>query len=263
MKAVRIPYRWRITIMIKWRMTSHGQFCAIARAHEILGGRWTILIVRELLCGSRRFNEILRGLPPISRTVLSERLQALSHAGAVTRVEGESGPEYHLTEAGQELSDVIKALAIWGQRRLPRNTAAENLDIEPVLVDMERRVRFERLPAHPVMVRFDLTKAKPRFLLLRKTEAALCVRNIGYPEPVRVVGPLSALAAWWRGDVSFAGAQNLGLGVEGTREYRRAFPDWFERYAFAQILPAPRAPEPRRAPIRPRVHALNARARPA
>jgi DNA-binding HxlR family transcriptional regulator len=243
-------------------MTSHGQFCAIARAHDILGGRWTILIVRELLCGSRRFNDILRGLPPISRTVLSERLQALAHAGAVTRVEGENGPEYHLTEAGRELSEVIKALAIWGQRRLPRDAAKEDLDIEPLLVDMERRVRFDRLPPHPVMVRFELAKSKPRFLLLRRTEAMLCVRNMGYPEPVRVVGPLSALAAWWRGDVSFAGAQNQGLGVEGTREFRRAFPDWFERYAFAQILPAARAPEPRRAAMRQnsRAHVAKARA---
>jgi len=246
-------------------MASYGQFCAIARAHEILGGRWTILIVRELLCGSRRFNDILRGLPRISRTVLSERLQALAHAGAVMRVEGESGPEYHLTEAGRELSEVIKALAIWGQRCLPRDTAKEDLDFEPVLVDMERRVRFDRLPPHPVMVRFDLLKAKTRFLLLRRNEAALCVRNEGYPEPVRVVGPLSALAAWWRGDVSFAGAQNQGLGVEGTREFRRAFPDWFERYAFAQILSAPRVPEPRRAPLHqsPRTNGLKARARPA
>ena len=247
--------------MIKWRMTSYGQFCAIARAHEILGGRWTILIVRELLCGSCRFNDIKRGLPRISRTVLSERLQALIHAGALMRVDGESGPEYRLTEAGQELSEVIKALAVWGQRRLPRDTASEDLDIDPVLVDMERRVRFDRLPPHPVMVRFELAKAKPRFLLLRKTESTLCVRNEGYPEPVRIGGPLAALAAWWRGDVSFAGAQNQGLAIQGTREFRRAFPDWFERYAFAQILPA--SPEPRRAPMHPRTHALKARARSA
>jgi DNA-binding HxlR family transcriptional regulator len=252
-KAVQIPYRPGAAAMIKWRMTSYGQFCAIARAHETLGGRWTILIVRELLCGSCRFNDIKRGLPRISRTVLSERLQALIHAGALARVDDGSGPEYRLTEAGRELSEVIKALAVWGQRRLPRNTASEDLDIDPVLVDMERRVRFERLPPHPVMVRFELTKAKPRFLLLRKTEATLCVRNEGYPEPVRIAGPLSALAAWWRGDVSFAGAQNQGLVIEGTREFRRTFPDWFERYAFAQILPAPRAPEPRPALARHKI----------
>lgn len=258
---VQIPYRYRMRIVIKSRMTSLGQFCAIARAQEILGGRWTILIVRELLCGSSRFNDIRRGLPRISRTMLSERLQSLIHAGAVMRAE--NGTEYVLTEAGRELSEVIKALAVWGQRRLPRDASREDLDIEPVLVDMERRVRFDRLPPHPVMVRFDLAKARPRFLLLRKTEATLCVYNEGYPEPVRVVGPLSALAAWWRGDVSFAGAQNQGLGVEGTREFRRAFPDWFERYAFAQVLSVPRAPEPRRAVVRPnpRAHVAKARAR--
>jgi hypothetical protein len=72
---------------------------------------------------------------------------------------------------------------------------------------------------------------------------------------------LSALAAWWRGDVSFAGAQNQGLAIEGTREFRRAFPDWFERYAFAQILPASRAPEPRRAVVRQNSRAIVAKAR--
>ena len=69
-------------------MTGYGQFCSIARAHEVLGGRWTLLIVRELLCGSRRFNDIRRGIPRVSRTVLSERLHALVLAGAVARTDG-------------------------------------------------------------------------------------------------------------------------------------------------------------------------------
>jgi DNA-binding HxlR family transcriptional regulator len=236
--------------MVRYRMTSYGQFCAIARAHEIVGGRWTMLVARELMCGSRRFNDIKRGLPRISRTVLSERLQSLIHAGAVRRIDGASGPEYVLTESGRELSDVMKAFAVWGQRRLPRHASEEDLDIEPVLVDMERRVRFDRLPPHPVVVRFEMNRAKPRFLLLRKIEAALCVGNAGFPEGLRIGGPLSALVAWWRGDVSFAGAQNQGLTIEGTREYRRAFPDWFDRYAYAHIPSAPPTPTPRREPPR-------------
>ncbi|KGM29988.1 winged helix-turn-helix transcriptional regulator, partial [Inquilinus limosus] len=85
-------------------MAGYGQFCAVARAHEVLGGRWTLLVVRELLCGSRRFNDIRRGIPRISRTMLSERLQALAAIGAVERAEGEHGPEYGLTEAGRELA---------------------------------------------------------------------------------------------------------------------------------------------------------------
>src|SRR3712207_64051 len=73
-------------------MADYGQFCSVARAHEAIGGRWTLLVVRELLCGSRRFNDIRRGIPRISRTMLSERLQELIHIGAVVRVEGEHGP---------------------------------------------------------------------------------------------------------------------------------------------------------------------------
>ena len=92
-------------------MTGYGQFCATARAHEVLGGRWTLLVVRELLGGSRRFNDIRRGIPRISRTMLSERLQDLAFAGVVTRLDGAQGPEYELTEAGKELSGLVGKLA--------------------------------------------------------------------------------------------------------------------------------------------------------
>src|SRR5579862_2867789 len=91
-----------------WTMTGYGQFCAVARAHEALGGRWTLLIVRELLSGARRFNEIRRGIPRISRTMLSERLQALADLGVILREEGASGPEYVVTDAGAELADHIR-----------------------------------------------------------------------------------------------------------------------------------------------------------
>src|SRR4051794_36784477 len=109
-------------------MVGYGQFCAVARTHEALGGRWTLLVVRELLCGSRRFNDIRRGVPRISRTVLSERLQSLVVVGAVTRSEGAHGPEYALTDAGKELVGLVSALGSWGQRWLVRRAADEDLD---------------------------------------------------------------------------------------------------------------------------------------
>ena len=95
-------------------MTSYGQFCSVARAHDVLGGRWTLLVVRELLCGASRFNDIRRGIPRISRTMLSERLQALTFAGAVARTDGEHGPEYALTDAGKELANLVRALGALG-----------------------------------------------------------------------------------------------------------------------------------------------------
>src|SRR3954462_6819616 len=118
-------------------MAGYGQFCSMARAHEVLGGRGTLLIVRENLRGSRRFNDIRRGIPRVSRTVLSERLQALIFAGAIARTDGPHGPEYQLTEAGQELAMVVGAFAAWGQRWLAREPAKEDLDLEPLLVDMQ------------------------------------------------------------------------------------------------------------------------------
>lgn len=223
-------------------MSGYGQFCSVARAHEAIGGRWTLLVVRELLCGSRRFNDIRRGIPRISRTMLAERLQELVHVGAVERVEGERGPEYDLTEAGRDLAGLMSALGSWGQRWLARQAQVEDLDLEPLLVDMQRRVRSDALPEEPMVVRFEVDgQPGPRFMLLRAEETALCTHNPGYPEPLRVRAGLPALIAWWRGDVSFAEAQGMGLAVEGPKELARAFPDWFDRYLFADVRPASQA----------------------
>jgi len=219
-------------------MVGYGQFCSVARAHEVLGGRWTLLVVRELLCGSRRFNDIRRGIPRISRTVLSERLQGLAFVGAVARIDAEHGPEYVLTDAGKELAILVSALGSWGQRWLPRQPVAEDLDLEPLLVDMQRRVRFEALAKDPIVARFEIDGSQPRFMLLKRAEASVCAQNPGFPEPLRFRGPLSALVAWWRGDVGFAQAQRMGLAIDGPRALARAFPGWFDRYQFAHIGPA-------------------------
>jgi DNA-binding HxlR family transcriptional regulator len=217
-------------------MADYGQFCSVARAHEAIGGRWTLLVVRELLCGSRRFNDIRRGIPRISRTMLSERLQDLVHVGAVARIEGERGPEYALTEAGRELMAIVGALGTWGQRWLPRQAETEDLDLEPLLVDMQRRVRPEALPREPIVIRFEVEgRRRPRFMLLKQAEVSLCTRNPGFPEPLCVRFRLPALAAWWRGDVSFAEARRMGLALEGPKALARAFPGWFDRYLFAEV----------------------------
>lgn len=229
-------------------MTGYGQYCSMARAHEALGGRWTLLIVREILSGSRRFNDIRRGIPRVSRTVLSERLQALVHIGALARTDGPHGPEYQLTEAGSELAGLVSTLATWGQRWLAREPAREDIDLEPLLGDMQRRVNFAALPREPLVVRFEIRGHAQRFMLLKKSEASLCRQNPGFPEPVCVRGPLPALVAWWRGDASFVEAQRMGLAIEGPKALTRAFPNWFDLYPFAHIGPA--RPKTGRTPAR-------------
>jgi DNA-binding HxlR family transcriptional regulator len=222
-------------------MEGYGQFCAIARTHEVLGGRWSLLVVRELLCGARRFNDIRRGIPRISRTMLSERLQALSEVGVIERRLGPHGPEYDLTAAGRELGGLVSAMAIWGQRWLPRKPEIEDIDLEPLLVDMQRRVRLSALPTHPVVVRFQVEGAKARFILLKASEISVCSQNPGFPEVVQVKSRLAPLVGWWRGDISLLEAQRIGLRLEGQKADVLAFPSWFDRYAFAHISPAPGA----------------------
>jgi DNA-binding HxlR family transcriptional regulator len=216
-----------------------GQFCSIARSLDVLGERWSLLVVREVLCGSQRFAEIRRGIPRISRTMLSARLKELVDAGVLTRQDDTSGPTYELTQAGRELESIVGALGTWGQRWLPRTLPPEELDADALVWDMRRRVRAEALPPTPVVVRIERSdvrgRAGVRFLLLRRSEVSLCTENPGFPEELCIRGSLRAITAWWRGDVSLAQARALGMTVEGRRDWVRAFPSWFLRYAFAEV----------------------------
>src|SRR4029077_16392855 len=120
-------------------MKSYGQFCSMARALDLLGERWSLLIVRELLCGSRRFGEVQRGIPRISRTMLAARLRELADAGVIERRAGDGGPEYRLTPAGLELAAVVRELGTWGQRWLPRELRPAELDVRALVWDIHRR----------------------------------------------------------------------------------------------------------------------------
>ncbi len=223
-------------------MKSYGQFCSFARALDLLGERWTFLVVRELLSGATRFNDLRRGIPRISRTMLSARLRELTDAGVITRHAGGDGPVYALTEAGHELAGAVRELGTWGQRWLPRTLPREELDRETLLWDVQRRIRKDELPATPIVARFELTDVRGRdgvrFLLLRRSEASLCSENPGFPEELTVRASVRTLTAWWRGDLSLADARSAGMVVTGRREWVRAFPSWFERYLFAGVAPA-------------------------
>jgi DNA-binding HxlR family transcriptional regulator len=228
-------------------MKGYGQFCSIARALDLLGERWTLLVVRELLCGSRRFGDIRRGIPRVSRTMLSARLRELVDAGVIARRHrGHRGhraepPSYELTAAGEELAGVVQGLGAWGQRWLPRELPREDLDADVLLWDMRRRVNLGALPATPVVARIELSdvggRAGARYLLLRKTEVSLCSANPGFPDELRVRARLRTMTAWWRGDISLADARSAGMTIEGRKEWVRAFPTWFARYAFAEVTP--------------------------
>ena len=221
---------------------SLGQFCSIARALDVLGERWSLLIVRELLCGSHRFADIRRGIPRISRTMLSARLRELVDVGVLARTVDGGGPTYELTEAGGELETLVRDLGVWGQRWLPRTLPRDELDADTLLWDVRRRVRADALPKEPVVARIELSDVRGRdgvrFLLLRRSEVSLCAENPGFPDELRIRGSLRTLTGWWRGDLTLEDARSAGMIIEGRREWVRAFPSWFLRYAFADVAPA-------------------------
>jgi DNA-binding HxlR family transcriptional regulator len=177
------------------RVDSYGQWCPVAHAAEILAERWTPLIVRELLAGVDRFNDLERGLPGISRTLLAQRLRQLERAGVVERRLAPNGrtPTYWLTQAGQDLQPVVDALGGWGARWAFPEPRPEELDPGLLLWWMRRRIRTERLPARRIVVQFEFPGARKEYLwlLLAPTEVSVCLDDPRFDPDVLVTADLA------------------------------------------------------------------------
>jgi DNA-binding HxlR family transcriptional regulator len=226
-------------------MKGYGQFCPVAKAAEIVAERWTPLVLRELLCGSRRFSDLHKGVPLMSRTLLAARLEQLEHAGivrSVARPHGR-GREYQLTAAGEELRPLIDCLGEWGQRWARAQVSRGDLDAGLLMWDIHRRVNLEALPPGRVVVRFEFrgvpaTMRCPRYwwLVLEQGQVDLCLKDPGFLVDLVVSADLRALTRVWMGDVRLAETIRAGLvRIEGTRSLVRAFPTWLTLSPFADV----------------------------
>ncbi|MDX1632706.1 MAG: winged helix-turn-helix transcriptional regulator [Thermoanaerobaculia bacterium] len=212
----------------------------MAQASEIVAERWTPLILRELLCGSERFNELKRGLPRISPSMLSRRLDQLEGEGLLERREDEEGPRYHLTPAGEELRPVVEALGRWGKRWLPTELDPEDLDPSLLMWDLQRRVDPGELPEERVVVRFHYPDAEKPFrrwwVLLGPDEVDLCLKPPGYSVDLSVQCDVETMVRIWLGDLDLASAMAEGrLELEGPEDLRRRFSDWLGLSMFAEV----------------------------
>ncbi|HEV7627425.1 MAG TPA: helix-turn-helix domain-containing protein [Streptomyces sp.] len=211
-------------------MAGYGQFCAIARSLEVLGERWTLLIVRELLMGERRFNDIRRGIPRISRTMLSARLKGLEKADVVVRT---GGGEYALTEAGAQLAPVLRELGGWATAWDRRGLLEEHLDPDALVWDIRRRIVPENLPEGPTLVelRFRGRESTPYYLLVRRPQVQLCTDDGGFEVALRIEADLDALTRYWLGEQTWNHLLRTGAAqLTGPSRLRRAFPTWFSGY---------------------------------
>ena len=219
------------------------QFCPVARAMELLDERWTLLLVRELVTGTERFNDLRRGLPRMSPSLLSNRLAQLERAGLVTRSAEGSEVRYRLTEAGSELRPVVEAIGVWGTRWMG---AVGEADLDPHLLlwDMRRNVRHERLPEGRTVVQFDFSDVaggkRLWWLVLTHSDADVCDHDPGFDVTVTVETRLRTLVEVWTGDNTWQAALRSGqVSIVGPPRLRRALPGWFELSAFAAV-PRPR-----------------------
>jgi DNA-binding HxlR family transcriptional regulator len=183
----------------------YGQFCTVARGAEVIGQRWTPLVVRELLCGSTRFNDIHRGIPRMSRSLLTDRLRSLEEVGVVRRRATQSGVEYHLTEAGEELRPIVMALGHWGARWIGSRLKRDQLDAGFLMWDIRRFMRVDECPDdRRVVIHFRLTDAPSgeRFwwLVVCDGEVDLCREDPGDEVTLIVESTLRSLTEVWTGD---------------------------------------------------------------
>jgi DNA-binding HxlR family transcriptional regulator len=229
-------------------MAKYNQYCPVARASEIFADRWTPLIVRELLLGSRHFNEIERGLPGISRSLLVSRLRHLEDSGVVERHAGKTSnvTEYVLTEAGCGLRDVIEHLGAWGVKWAFDEPASAELDPALLLWKIHQRIHRHELPPGRTVVQFDVTGRKCRrlWLVLTPKEVSVCLKPPGFDSDLFVRADLLSLYRVWFGHVEWNSAVRRGeLAVEGPSHLVRALPRWLMWSPMARFVRALHDPQ--------------------
>ena len=227
-------------------MIDYGQFCTVARGAEVLGELWTPLVVRELLCGSRRFNDIRRGVPRMSATLLTQRLRKLEALGVVERRRIKSVWEYHLTQAGEELRPVIVGLGQWGAHWIGSRLKPKHLDAGFLMWDIRRFAQIDKFPVgQRVVIHFQFTDA-PRgerlwWLVVEHRTADLCRDDPGHEVTVVVESTVRALTEVWTGDshpekeIQSGQLNVLGAGRRGHTLWR-----WLGRSMFAPTRTAAR-----------------------
>ncbi len=223
--------------------TMYGQFCPVAKAMEVLDERRTLLVIRELMMGSRHFNAIRRGVPRMSPALLSKRLQMLVRAGVVERHRDGNRVTYHLTESGRELEPIVLSLGRWGLRWI-HQLGEEDLDPHLLLWDVHRNIDLEAVPDGRTVIQFRFSddviapNARNWWLVITADAVDVCDFDPGHHVAVTVQTTLRTLIRLWRGDIGWPEALRSGdLALTGETYAQRALPRWLK---LSSLAPTPR-----------------------
>lgn len=224
-------------------MSEYGQFCPVAKATTLLGEKWMLLILRELLLGTHRYNDFQRALSRISPSLLTKRLKQLETAGLIVRKpqQGRKGYEYFLTPAGKGLAPIVEHLAIWGMRWARGQLDEDELDVEFLMWDIQRRLNTDKLPEGETVLCFifdELTTFKSWWLVVKNGEVDLCTENPGKDVDLYIKTTLRDLIDIWHGDIEIKKAiRSEILRMQGNAMLEKSLPDWLGICLYADIRP--------------------------
>jgi DNA-binding HxlR family transcriptional regulator len=220
------------------RYEGYDQFCPVSLATELVCTRWTPLIIRDLLGGSTRFNELQRGVPRMSPALLSKRLREIETAGLVRRVETKTGPEYRLTRAGRDLQPIVEALGRWGVRWIDPEISLDKLDA-PLLMWMMSR-GFDPTPRPPARCTIEFSypelprRSRKFWLIVDGDLIELCATEPGYEVDLYVSSDLRSMTAIWMGLATPQREIEAGrVDLTGSRKLMDLFPRWLGRSPMA------------------------------
>lgn len=219
----------------------YRQYCPLALAAEVLCERWTMLVISRVIDGCTRFNEIHRGVPKISASLLSQRLDQLEYAGLIVRTQLEKGQghAYELTDAGRDLDPIIMSLAAWGQK-WARDMEQEDLDPAFLAWSMHTRINVEAMPNCQTVIEFEFSgthKGFSRFwLVVQDGKVDMCLKHPRLDSDVVVRSEIRCFVEAWRGLRNLREEIAKGhIRLDGKADYCKSLPDWLMLSALAEF----------------------------
>jgi DNA-binding HxlR family transcriptional regulator len=216
--------------------TSYGQYCPISRALDVLGDRWSLMILRDMVVGATRFNDLARGLPGLSRSLLTKRLRQFERAGLVERL----GSQYLLTDAGRDLRPLLMGFGEWGARWTFGEPQPEELDAELLVWWMHERMDASELPGRRNVFHVRFNDDPQQFwIVLEGDEASVCLYDPGFEVDVTISSDLEALYEVWLGRRPLAAAMREGtVAFDGPKALTRCMPSVLQFSPVAPLVTA-------------------------
>ena len=220
---------------------AYNQFCPISKAMDVLGEKWTLLIIRELLLGSSRFTELQQGLSQISPSLLSKRLRQLEEEELIFRkhIPGQRGYEYFPSESCQELLPVMEQLGVWGMRWARHQMAEDDFDLNLLMLHLERSIQVDKLPGKQTVIRFnfsDVSEYSSWWVVVSGREVDVCIHDPGKEVDIYLNTGVKVMCQLWMGEISYKKAiAEKTLELMGPKALTRDVTNWLKPNMFAGI----------------------------